>query len=231
MPRSTVPGHAGRFVIGSLGGERVLVQEGRVHLYEGWSARDVCGSIRGFADLGCRAVVLTNAAGGLRPEWKPPLLMRLIDHIDLQGRAPLASGAGGRGSPYDPELGEALGRAAEAVGVALAPGVYAGVLGPAYETPAEIRMLTWMGADAVGMSTVLEAQVARASGLRVAALSCVTNLGAGIGEDRPSHEEVVRAGAAMAEPFASLLAHAIPRIARSLTFPVDGTDEGSLGSA
>lgn len=219
MPKSSVPGHAGRFVIGTIEGERVLVQEGRVHLYEGWSVRDVCGSIRAFADLGCRALVLTNAAGGLRPTWKPPILMRLTDHIDRQGSTPLAPGEGGRGSPYDPALGDALDRAAEAAGVVLARGVYAGLLGPSYETPAEIRMFAWMGADAVGMSTVREAQMARASGLRVAAISCITNLAAGIGVDVLYHEDVVRAGAAATEQVASLLAHAVPRVARAIAAP------------
>ena len=217
MPRSTVPGHAGRFVLGTLAGERILVQEGRVHLYEGWSAPEVCGSIRAFAGLGCRAVVLTNAAGSLRPAWKPPLLMRLDDHIDRQGRTPLAPGTGGRGSLYDQELGEALESAATSAGVPLARGVYAGLLGPSYETPAEIRMLAWMGADAVGMSTVIEAQAAHDSGLRVAAVSCITNLAAGIGAGPLSHEEVIEEAAAATEQIASLLSQAVPCIARAIT--------------
>jgi len=216
MPKSSVPGHAGRFVLGELGGQRVLVQAGRVHLYEGRSVREVCASIRAFAELGCRAVVLTNAAGGLRPEWKPPTLMRLTDHVDRQGRKPLDAGEGGRGTPYDGELGEALDRAAVATGIRLARGVYAGLLGPSYETPAEIRMLGWMGADAVGMSTVCEAQVARACGMRVAAISCITNLAAGLGSHALSHEDVVRAGAAATEPFVSLLGRAVPEMARRI---------------
>ena len=219
MPRSSVPGHAGRFVLGTIGGERVLVQAGRVHLYEGWSVQDVCGSIRAFAELGCRAVILTNAAGGLRRDWEPPRLMRLTDHIDRQGSAPLAPGERGRASPYDADLGAALDRAAAAGGLRLERGVYAGLLGPAYETPAEIRMLGWMGADAVGMSTVAEAQAARASGLRVAAVSCITNLAAGIGGHALSHEEVVRVGAAATESFVSLLGHAVPEIARAIELP------------
>jgi purine-nucleoside phosphorylase len=214
MPESSVPGHSGRFLIGTLGGERVLVQAGRIHLYEGWGARDVCASVSAFADLGCRVLVLTNAAGGLRRTFEPPVLMRLVDHIDLQGETPLTHGKGGRCSPYDPALGEVLDHAAESAGIELARGVYAGVLGPSYETPAEIRMLAWMGADAVGMSTVAEAQAARASGLRVAAVSCITNLAAGIGEEVLSHAEVVRAGSSVTERFASLFAQALPRIAR-----------------
>ena len=216
MPGSSVPGHSGRFVVGTIADERVLVQEGRVHLYEGWSVRDVCNPIRAFSELGCRALVLTNAAGTLRSTWRPPLLMRLADHIDRQGLTPLAPGTGGRGSPYDPALGEALDLAAEAVGVPLARGVYAGLLGPSYETPAEIRMLAWMGADAVGMSTVREAQAAWAHGLRVAAISCITNFAAGMGGDPLSHEDVLRAGGAATEQLASILAHALPRFARAI---------------
>lgn len=216
MPESSVPGHSGRFLVGTVGGERVLVQSGRVHLYEGWTARDVCASVSALASLGCGAIVLTNAAGGIRGAFEPPVLMRLVDHIDLQGAQPLARGQGGRGSPYDPSLGEAFDRAAEVVGVALARGVYAGVRGPSYETPAEIRMLAWMGADAVGMSTVAEAQSARASGMRVAAVSCITNLAAGVGGEFLSHEEVLRAGSAATERFRSLFEHALPRIVRAL---------------
>ncbi|MFN0006520.1 MAG: purine-nucleoside phosphorylase [Planctomycetota bacterium] len=216
MPESSVPGHAGRFVIGTIDGERVLVQAGRVHLYEGWSVRDLCASVGAFAELGCRALVLTNAAGGLRPTWKPPILMRIVDHIDLQGSTPLAPGRGGRGSPYDAILGDAFDRAAEAAGIEIARGVYAGLLGPSYETPAEVRMLAWMGADAVGMSTVREAQAARASGLRVVAVSCITNFAAGLGPDGLSHDEVVRAGASVTEQFGSLLAQAVPRVVRAL---------------
>jgi len=216
MPESSVPGHAGRFVIGTIEGERVLVQAGRVHFYEGWSVRDVCGSVVAFADLGCRVLVLTNAAGGLRPTSGPPVLMRLTDHIDLQGSAALAPGRGGRGSPYDPSLGDAFDRAAECTGIELARGVYAGLLGPSYETPAEIRMLAWMGADAVGMSTVREAQAARACGMRVVALSCITNLAAGIGAEGLSHEEVTRAGASVTQQFELLFAEAVPRVGRVL---------------
>lgn len=221
MPGSSVPGHAGRFVIGTIAGEGVLVQEGRVHLYEGWRVRDVCASVRAFAELGVRALVLTNASGSLRPAWKPPLLMRITDHIDRQGATPLAPGEGGCGSPYDPGLGAALDRAAGEAGVALERGVYAGLLGPAYETPAEVAMLAWMGADAVGMSTVREAQAARAAGLRVAAISCVTNLAAGLGLNALSHEEVVRAGAEATDRIVSLLVRAVPRIAGALAALAD----------
>lgn len=216
MPRSAVPGHAGRFVIGEIEGVPVLVQEGRVHLYEGWNAMDVCASVRGITELGCRCIVLTNASGGIRPGWAPPLLMRITDHIDRQGTTALERSEAGCGSPYDRALGSAIDHAAEEARVSLERGVYAGLLGPSYETPAEVRMLAWMGADAVGMSTVCEAQAAHASGARVAAISCVTNLAAGIGEGSLSHDEVIRAGAQSAEAIASLLVRAVPRLARAL---------------
>lgn len=213
MPASSVPGHAGAFRIGSIAGVRTIVQAGRVHLYEGRSGAEVGASVRAFAALGVRALVLTNAAGSLRGDWRPPLLMRITDHIDRQGGTPLGLGEGGRGSPYDPELGSVFDGAAAEAGVALARGVYAGVLGPAYETPAEVAMLRWTGADAVGMSTVREAQAARVAGLRVAAVSCVTNLAAGLAPHGLSHADVVRAGADLTERLAALLARAIPRMA------------------
>jgi purine-nucleoside phosphorylase len=218
MPVGKVPGHAGRFVIGTVAGTRVLVQQGRVHRYEGWSDEEVCGSVRALAELGCRALVLTNAAGGLRPGWPLPSLMIVTDHIDLQGGAGLR-GAGGpravsRRPPYDPEFGTALLRASAESGETLASGVYAGVLGPSYETPAEVAMLAWMGADAVGMSTVREASAARAVGMRVAAVSCVTNRAAGLAGEPLSHRDVLRAGELASEGLGSLLVRASPAIAR-----------------
>ena len=213
MPRSAVPGHAGRLVIGTLGGRRVLCQQGRVHLYEGWSPEEVTRAARAFALVGCRAVVLTNAAGGLHAEWSPGALMRVTDHLNLTGRTPLTRDERGAGSPYDEELGRVLADAASAADVPLESGVYAGLLGPTYETPAEIRMLSWMGADAVGMSTVLEATAARAAGARVAAVSCITNHAAGISPAPLSHDEVMETGREAAGRFARLLEHSIPGIA------------------
>ena len=210
MPRSAVPGHAGRFVLGELGGRRVLVQQGRVHLYEGWSAHEVTRAVRAFALLGCRGVILTNAAGGLHEEWAPGTLMRITDHIDLQRAGPLFPAERGVGSPYDAELGARLEHAAEEAQVGLERGVYAGLLGPAYETPAEIRMLAWMGADAVGMSTVAEAAAAHAAGLRVAAISCITNHAAGIAPEPLSHDEVMAVGREASERFTRLFEAAVP---------------------
>lgn len=213
MPGSAVPGHAGRLVLGTLGGRRVIVQQGRVHLYEGWTPEVVTRACRAFVHLGCRAVVLTNAAGGLRPEWNPGTLMRVTDHLNLTGRAPVGVAGTMAGSPYDEELGRVLADAATRTQVPLESGVYAGLLGPTYETPAEVRMLAWMGADAVGMSTVLEAASARSAGARVAAISCITNHAAGISRVPLSHDEVMETGREAAGRFARLLEGAVPALA------------------
>lgn len=215
MPPSRVPGHAGRFVLGALDGVRVLVQQGRVHLYEGRSPHAVTATVRAAGRLGARALVLTNAAGGIDPAWPVPCLMRVTDHLSLQGVAPLSSGEEGRGSPYDPALGELMDGAAAAAGVALRAGVYAATLGPAYETPAEIRMLRRLGAAAVGMSTVAEASAGWTAGMRVAALSCIANAAAGVAQGPLRHEDVVAAGAAVAGELAAVLAGAVPRIGRT----------------
>jgi len=205
MPSSAVPGHAGRFVTGVLGKQRVLVQQGRVHLYEGWTPEQVTRAVRAMAALGCRALVLTNAAGGLRTEWEPGTLMRITDHINMQGATALIQGERGAGSPWDSELGAALDQAAAQAEVPLKSGVYAAVLGPSYETPAEIRMLKSLGADAVGMSTVLEAAAAHASGLRVGGVSLITNPAAGLSEGKLDHADVLAAGERGAAKFCDLL--------------------------
>ncbi len=213
MPASRVPGHAGRFVLGELAGVRLLVQQGRSHLYEGWQSGEVTASVRACAQLGARTLLLTNASGGLVRGWKPPCLMRIEDHVDLQGRPPLRPVEAGRGTPYDAQAGRALDDAARSTGVALRRGTYAGVLGPAYETAAEIRMLRGMGVHAVGMSTVAEASVGHAAGMRVAALSAITNPAAGLGGRALEHSEVVAAGAALSDDLCALLAAAVPLLA------------------
>jgi purine-nucleoside phosphorylase len=205
MPTSAVPGHGGRFVLGTLGGRRVLVQEGRVHLYEGRSPEEVTTSVRAFARLGCKGLLLTNAAGCLREDWAVPGLMRLSDHLNLQSRPPLRRGEQGRGTPYDAEFGATIDGAAQEAGIALEVGVYAATLGPSYETPAEVRMIGSLGAQAVGMSTVAEASVAWAAGMRVGAISCLSNLAAGLSATPLSHGEVVEAGARMSEDMVRLL--------------------------
>jgi purine-nucleoside phosphorylase len=216
MPHSAVAGHKGNLVIGEIAGVRVLAQQGRVHLYEGWSVHEVTRAVRAIASLGVRAFVLTNAAGGLRAEWKPGTLMSIRDHIDLQGRTPLTHDEIGAGNPYDVELGRALDAAAREVGVALEHGVYVGLLGPSYETPAEIRMLREFGADAVGMSTVAEVLAAHASGARVAGVSLITNQAAGISGQKLSHAEVIETGREAAGRFSALLERAVPHLSAAL---------------
>jgi len=216
MPGSLVPGHAGRLVVGELDGVRVVVQQGRAHLYEGRTVHEVTRFVRALGTLGVPAVLLTNAAGGLRPDWPAGTLARITDHIDMQGRAPLGRSEAGLGSPYDAELGAAVDRAAESAGVSLERGVYVGLLGPSYETPAEVRMLRELGGDMVGMSTVAEAQAARAVGVRVVGISLVSNPGAGLSEGPLSHGEVVAAGEEAAGRFTRLLEEAVPMIAKEL---------------
>ena len=205
MPRSGVPGHAGRFVLGDLAGTRVLAQQGRVHFYEGRHPDEVTASVRAAAALGARTLLLTNAAGCLEAEWAVPGLMRIEDHLNLQGRAPLRRAEQGRGAPYDVEVGAAIDAAAMAIDVPLWRGVYAAMLGPTYETPAEIRMLAKLGAQAVGMSTVAEASAGWATGMRVGAVSCLSNYAAGISTTPLNHEVVVEAGAQVAGDLVQLL--------------------------
>jgi purine-nucleoside phosphorylase len=204
FPPVAVPGHAGRLHLGKVGDTRVACLAGRVHLYEGHSAERAVFAVRLLAALGCRAVMLTNAAGAIRAGLGPGDLMLVTDHINLTGQNPLVGPNRGLGPrcpdmshAYDPELRAAAQRAASLVGVQLHEGVYAAMLGPSYETAAEIRMLRTFGADAVGMSTALEVIALRHAGVRVAATSLITNLAAGLSEAPLDHAEVARvAGAA-----------------------------------
>jgi len=211
FPEPSVPGHQGKFHFGKLGKLSVLVAQGRVHLYEGRSAWDVGAVVRFMAECGVKRVVLTNAAGSLNKKFVPGGWMMLSDHLNLTGATPFL----GEAAFYDmTEVYSASWRrhfsaVAERGGMTLYEGVYAGVLGPQYETPAEVRMLGKLGADAVGMSTVLEAMQARALGMEVAAFSCLTNWGAGIGHSSLSHEEVLETGASAAGELAELLAAAL----------------------
>ncbi len=212
LPVSRVPGHAGAFALARLDGHPLLLARGRVHLYEGWRARDVTAGIRLFHRLGIHRVLLTNAAGTLNPAFHPGEWMMLNDHLNLTGDSPL------RGGPhfidltaaYSPRLREVFRHAAGDLDRPLHEGVYASLPGPQYETPAEVRMLRTLGADAVGMSTVLETIQARALGMEVAAFSCLTNWGAGITGDTLSHGEVTETGRNAAGALIAILRRALP---------------------
>jgi len=196
LPVSKVPGHAGRFVLAQIGNRRCLIAAGRVHLYEGWSAAEVTAGVRCMAAAGITRLVLTNAAGAANPAFPPGTWMMLNDHLNLTGTTPLLGGANffDMTSVYSEEWRQQFAATAVREGITLHEGVYAGLLGPQYETPAEVRMLRLLGADAIGMSTVLEAIQARALGLDVAAFSCLTNWGSGIGNEPLSHGEVLDTG-------------------------------------
>ena len=202
-PSATAPGHVGRLVVGRLAGRPVVMLQGRFHVYEGNDPGLVVEPVLLFQRLGASVVVLTNAAGGVDPAFGPGTLMVISDHLNLTGRTPLlgpnADSIGPRfqdlTDAWSPRLREKLHAAGRAEGVDLADGIYAGLLGPQYETPAEVRMLRTLGADAVGMSTVLECIAARWAGLEVCGVSLVTNAGAGYSGEPLSHEEVLAAGA------------------------------------
>ncbi len=200
-PAASAPGHAGRLLLGRLGDVPVICLQGRLHLYEGLDATLVVEPVLLMGRLGVHTVVLTNAAGGIRPEWPAGTLMVINDHLNLTGRTPLLGANADALGPrfpdlvdaWDPGLRGLLHQAGGEEAVRLEDGVYAGLLGPAYETPAEVRMLRTLGADAVGMSTVLEAIAARWAGLRICGVSLVTNPGAGITGGKLTHEDVLAA--------------------------------------
>ena len=219
MPQSAVVGHAGNLWLGHAGPASVACLQGRVHLYEGHEPSRVVFGVRLLARLGCRAVLLTNAAGGIAPGMAPGDLMLITDHLNLTGKSPLVGpnepALGPRfpdmSRAYDPELG-ALARAVAAErGVSLAEGVYAAMLGPSYETPAEIAMLRTLGASAVGMSTVPEIVALSHMGVRAAAVSCITNLAAGISKTALDHAEVEATARMAREAFSALLSGWVER--------------------
>ncbi len=219
FPVPQVAGHGGDLVAGEIAGKPVLLQSGRFHLYEGHDQETVGLPVRVFAELGIGTLFVTNAAGGVRPGFRPPALMLISDHMNLMWRNPIV-GPVAKGEqrfpdmsePYDRQLRSLAREVALAEGIALEEGVYAGLLGPTYETPAEVRMLQRIGADAVGMSTVPEVIVARARGMRVMGISTITNLASGISPTKLSHAEVLDAGKQVAERLERLVRGVVARL-------------------
>ena len=208
LPISEVPGHAGKLVLAHLGGTPLVVAQGRVHLYEGHTARGLAAGVRCLAATGIQKIILTNAAGTANPSFLPGDWMMISDHINLTGTTPLLGGANflDMSEVYSESWRQRFQAIAQKEGITLHEGVYAGLLGPQYETPAEVRMVQTLGADAVGMSTVLEAIQARALGLEIAGFSCLTNWGAGLGQKNLDHQEVIETGLHAADKLVSLLA-------------------------
>jgi purine-nucleoside phosphorylase len=222
-PGSTAVGHAGKLVIGKLGGLAAAVMAGRAHLYEGYSPAQVTYSVRVLGVLGVRSMVFTNAAGGINLSLERGGLVLISDHINLQGVNPLVGPNDDSLGPRFPDMSEAYSRTyretakktAAELGVSITEGVYAAMLGPSYETPAEIRYLRTIGADVVGMSTVLEAIAANHMGMKVLGVSCVTNMAAGILPQKIHHEEVLETGAAVRDTLVRFLKALLPRLAEA----------------
>jgi purine-nucleoside phosphorylase len=212
-PAASAPGHAGRLLLGRLEGVPVVCLQGRLHLYEGNSERLVVEPVLLMCRLGAQVIVLSNAAGGVNVAYPPGTLMLISDHLNLTGRSPLVGTNDDALGPrfpdlvdaWSPRLRDLMRRAATEEGIAIEEGVYAGLTGPTYETPAEVRMLRALGADAVGMSTVLEAIVARWAGAEIVGVSLVTNPGAGVTGEPLSHDEVLAAAAEAGPRFSALI--------------------------
>lgn len=224
FPQSTAVGHAGQLVLGTVEGVEVVGMQGRVHLYEGYSPKEVVFPVRVFSRMGVKAVILTNAAGGIRKDFTQGRLAVISDHINLQSASPLMGPNDERFGPRFPDMSAAYDKKfreltlaeGRRLGIDLDEGVYAAVPGPSYETPAEIRFLRTIGADLVGMSTVPEVIAARHSSIRVLGVSCVTNAAAGV-LDRPlDHKEVLETAERIKGQFIGLLRAVIPDIASAL---------------
>jgi purine-nucleoside phosphorylase len=222
FPRSTAIGHAGQLVLGTVDGVAVAGMQGRVHLYEGYSAKQVAFPTRVFARMGVKALIVTNAAGGINLSYSEGALVAIRDHINLQGANPLIGPNDDRfGSrfpdmtrAYDPEFRRFVAEEGKKLALHLHEGVYLALAGPNYETPAEIHSFRTLGADLVGMSTVPEVLAARHSGIRVLGISCATNMAAGITGATLTAEEVFETGTRVKDQFIALLKAVIPRIAR-----------------
>ena len=221
FPNASAQGHAGKLVVGKVGDVGVAAMQGRVHYYEGLPLRDVIFPMRVFGRLGVKAAIVTNAAGGINTSYKQGALVVLSDHINLQGSNPLIGPNDERFGPRFPDMSrvywkpyrEAAVAEAKRLGINVAEGVYLAVTGPSYETPAEIRMFRTWGADVVGMSTVSEVIAASHMGIRVLAISCVTNMAAGILDQPLNHQEVLETGERVKGAFMALLEAVIPKIA------------------
>ena len=220
FPKATVPGHAGKFIMGSLADKRVLLMCGRFHSYEGHAMQDVVMPVRVMARLGVKILILTNAAGGVNYDFRPGVLMLISDFINLSGKNPLIGPNMDAFGPRFPDMTEAYDRAlreltmhaARELDIDLRRGVYCWMNGPAYETPAEIRMARILGADAVGMSTVPETIAAVHAGIRTVGISCITNMAAGIEREGINHEEVMEMGRRVRGEFAALLTHLVEKL-------------------
>jgi purine-nucleoside phosphorylase len=218
--KTTVEGHQGRLIIGKVKGVDVAVLQGRYHVYEGHELNDVVLPTRVLCLLGAESMILTNAAGGINPDYVPGDLVYITDHINMTGRNPLVgpniSELGPRfpdmTQAYDIELRELIKTSAKAVGFDIKGGVYAQMLGPTYETPAEINMLRVIGGDLVGMSTIPECIAANHLGIKVAGISCVTNLAAGVGHEKLKHEDVKEVAKIAMQKFSDLLTELVSRI-------------------
>lgn len=221
FPVSTAAGHAGELILGQMGDTDVAVMSGRFHLYEGYSASEIVCGIRLFQQLGVKRVILTNAAGGIQLAFDEGALVLISDHINLQGTNPLLGPNDEALGPRFPDMTEAYSKrlraiaheTAAALGIRLFEGVYAGLLGPSYETPAEIRYLKAIGADLVGMSTVAEAIAANHMGMEVLGISCVTNIAAGLIDKKLNHQEVLEIGQRVSGKFIALLTALLPKLA------------------
>lgn len=219
FPAVAVAGHAGEVIVGQLADRPVVMLAGRFHMYEGHSAQVAAFPVRVVQALGAPVYLASNAAGGIRRTFEAGDLMLIADHLNLMFRNPLTGPVHpgdtrfpDMSDPYDPALRTLMLQAAQAAQVSMQVGVYCGLLGPTYETPAEVRMLERLGADAVGMSTVPEVIAARAMGLRVAAVSCITNKAAGLSAQPLNHQEVMEAGAAVASRFEALVTEFVRRL-------------------
>jgi len=224
FPQSTAIGHAGQMVIGKCGDIPVAAMQGRVHLYEGYSAEQVAFPVRVLGRMGIRALIVTNAAGGINTKYTQGALVVISDHINLQGQNPLVGANDERLGPRFPDMTQAYWRpyremalkAARKLGKTVHEGVYAGLLGPSYETPAEIRYLRTIGADLVGMSTIPEVITARHMGMKVLGISCVTNMAAGILDQPVDHQEVLDTAERVKGDFVGLLRAVIAEVAKDV---------------